>query len=246
MIVLIIFAALQVLIVGTKYWDSFYGGTTTISDKTFGLIEMISGVGFAVWLFAWLPFRRHETEAKKHQAQIKAKDLEIAALAKLLNTSLDVDCPPVKLKTNGSHNACMVRITNTGSGKSYANVEVELAEVEASADNPPETSLPLPVKLLPEKEKESVTIHPGASSLFAWPGIWVNATVIDDLPCHIVSLYFIELNKQRKLLTFETNRNYRIKLRITANDTPAVIPELNLNVTDDKTGCFFTLTKAQT
>ncbi len=165
---------------------------------------------------------------------------------------------------------CQIRVRNNHPNKSADNVQVELMEMESFEDegDKPPFKIQLPWMLLPENHTGTTSINPGAEKIFtlfdAGQQEVVGKPTVDEIydrveaekkgqkyvpPSSMLVRYFVMCSFKNpdhvRGVFFEKNKNYRLKIKVTAHDFPPTYSKFNLNFTGKWQLCRFTLTNSQ-
>ena len=145
---------------------------------------------------------------------------------------------------------CQIRIHNRTSNTAD-NVRVELTEMESSTEEGERYLLPyLPLVLLPAEVTDKPSINPGGNLAFNLFNVTkqqvAHAPNLHVLIHYVSAKFAVGADEEKstlfgKLALFYNNRNYRLKIKVTARDFSPTESELNLNFTGEGSRCRFTL-----
>jgi hypothetical protein len=145
---------------------------------------------------------------------------------------------------------CQIRVHNR-TPNTADNVRVELTEMESSTEEGERYLLPkLPLVLSPAEASDKPSINPSGNLAFNLFNVTkqqvAHAPNLHVLIHYVSAKFAVGADEEKstlfgKLALFYNNRNYRLKIKVTARDFSPTESELNLNFTGEGSRCRFTL-----
>jgi uncharacterized protein (TIGR02588 family) len=146
---------------------------------------------------------------------------------------------------------CQIRVHNR-TPNTADNVRVELTEMESSTEEGERYLLPkLPLVLLPAEVSDKPSINPGGNLAFNLFNVTkhksAHAPNLHIWIHSVIAKFTVGSDEEKsaplgKAALFYNNKNYRLKIKVTARDFSPTESELNLNFTGEGSQCRFTLT----